>query len=239
MSRRYYSAAPIAHDAVRLDDAEAHHLLHVARVSPGDQVVLFDGTGHEFLAEVTRCQRSAVELSIIERRKVCRELSYELTVGVPLPKGDRVRYLVEKLTELGVTRLTPLTTERSEPPRPSEARKLARYVVEASKQCGRNVLMQVAPTCPWATWIEASAGLRLVAHPGGAPLSGLACQQQAATVLGFGPEGGLTAAEVDAAEAAGWVQVDLGPRILRIETAAVAAVSAVTLARLSQAASGQ
>lgn len=229
--RRYYSAKPIDGNAVRLDDAEAHHLLHVARVEPGDRVILFDGTGREFSAEVVDCRRTAVELSIHDCREVCRELGYKLTVGVPLPKGDRARYLIEKLTELGVTRLVPLTTERSMPARSKEEKKLSRYVIEASKQCGRNVLMDLACRSAWETFVAASTGVRLAAHPGGSPPLDQVGQLPEAITIAFGPEGGLTDEEIRQAEAAGWKTIDLGSRILRIETAAVAVVSALTLSR--------
>src|SRR5688572_21649634 len=110
MSERFFSAKPVTSDRVQLDGPEAHHLLHVMRASVGDAVTLFDGGGAEFAAVVETLRRADADLRIIERREISRELPFPLTVGVALPKGDRQKWLVEKLTELGVSALVPLTT---------------------------------------------------------------------------------------------------------------------------------
>ncbi len=100
MSTRFYSAAPITADRAALDGTEAHHLLHVMRAAVGDHVTLFDNSGAEFPAVIEKLGRTTVELRVIERLEVNRELNFPLTVGVALPKGDRQKWLVEKLTEL-------------------------------------------------------------------------------------------------------------------------------------------
>ncbi len=154
MSDRFYSPRPITGDKIVLDGQEAHHLLHVMRAKVGTRVTLFDGSGAEFAAEISRCGRSEVETRIIERRDVNRELAFELVVGVSLPKGDRQKWLVEKLTELGVTELVPLQTERGvAQPTDGALERLERSVVEAAKQCGRNRLMRVAKPQAWPTWL--------------------------------------------------------------------------------------
>jgi 16S rRNA (uracil1498-N3)-methyltransferase len=151
-------------------------------------------------------------------------------VGVALPKGDRQRWLVEKLTELGVTELVPLATERGvAQPTTSALDRLRRGVVEACKQCGRNRLMQIAEPSAWDEWVRREAPRQLLAHPGGMLLSQIDLRAAVGAQIAIGPEGGLTDAEVAAAIAAGWLSVDLGPRILRVETAAVALTAAVTL----------
>lgn len=228
MADRYYSAEPIEGPSVTLMGGEAHHLLHVMRAAPGLSVVLFDGRGGEYVAEVTRCGRAEVELSVGPRQEVERELPFELTLAVSLPKGDRQRWLVEKAVELGVSRLVPLRTSRSEPGPSEPAAKLMRYVIEASKQCGRNRLMEIAPPVEWATLVRETGKRRLVAHAGGWPVAELA-HTPADAVLAVGPEGGFTDEEVAVATSAGWQVVDLGTRILRIETAAIALVAAVSL----------
>src|SRR3972149_595754 len=142
MSDRFFSSQPIASEHVTLAGPEAHHLLHVMRAKVGEQVTLFDGSGAEFDAEIARCGRSEVDLRVLERREIDRELAFELVIGVPLPKGDRQKWLVEKLTELGVTELVPLVTERGvAQPTDSALERLERGVIEAAKQCGRNRLM--------------------------------------------------------------------------------------------------
>jgi 16S rRNA (uracil1498-N3)-methyltransferase len=231
MTRRCYSQKSIDDSAVTLGGAEAHHLLHVLRATPGMRVTLFDGSGCEFEAEVAACRRASVELAVLERSEVDREAPFELTLAAAIPKGDRQRWLVEKAVELGVTRLVPLATERSEK---HDADKLARYVVEASKQCGRNRLLEIAAPLPWHAWLASDdangAARRWVAHPGGPPVEAGALAEVRPTLLAVGPEGGFTDAEIAAASDAGWQVVGLGPRILRIETAALALVAALVVA---------
>ena len=246
MPDRFFHSSLIDQDGVVLDGAEAHHLIHVLRAKPGLEVTLFDGSGAEFLARVERVDRSAVRLAVLERRPVDRELSVQITLGVAIPKGDRQRWLVEKATELGVACLTPLITERAIA-QPSGLRRFERTVIEASKQCGRNRLMQIATPVRWREFVagagdeghEASRGeheplrppdsaARFFAHPGGAAtMADIADKLREAheIVLAVGPEGGFTDAEARHALDAGWRAIDLGPRILRVETAALAMVA--------------
>ena len=144
MSERFFSAEPITAQRVTLDGPEAHHLLHVMRARVGEQVTLFDGSGAEFLAAVESLRRSSVDLQVIESRQMDRELPFLLAIGVALPKGDRQKWLIEKLTELGVAAIVPLTTERGvAQPAAGALERLRRSVIEASKQCGRNRLLQI------------------------------------------------------------------------------------------------
>lgn len=246
MSERFFAAEPISSDRATLDGPEAHHLLHVMRATIGQEVTVFDGSGTEFVAEVTACGRASVELKVLERIEVDRELPFSLTVGVSLPKGDRQKWLVEKLTELGVTELVPLVTERGvAQPTDNALDRLQRSAIEAAKQCGRNRLMRIAGPLAWGAWVAhgwleqsvappqahapAKSVRRLVAHPAGRPLVELDVAVPQPTILAVGPEGGLTDDEIVAAEAAAWQTVDLGPRILRVETAAVALAAVVAL----------
>jgi 16S rRNA (uracil1498-N3)-methyltransferase len=163
---------------------------------------------------------------------VDRELPFQLTVGVALPKGDRQKWLVEKLTELGVLTLVPLVTERGvAQPVDTALQRLQRVVVEASKQCGRNRLMQVAQPQSWSEWItrESRNVRRFLAHPGGRPVREIDWDQSVPTQFTIGPEGGFTDVEVGQAIDAGWQSVDIGPRILRVETAAVALAAVIAL----------
>lgn len=233
MSDRFFSSQPISGEAATLEGQEAHHLLHVMRAKVGERVTLFDGSGAEFAAEILQCGRSEVELHVLERREVDRELAFELVIGVSLPKGERQKWLVEKLTELGVTEIVPLETGRGvAQPTESALERLQRSVVEAAKQCGRNKLMQIAKPKACREWVSersASEGRRWIAHPDGRALVPLDIAQPLDTRIAIGPEGGFTDAEVAAAEAAGWARVALGSRILRVETAAVALAAAIAL----------
>jgi 16S rRNA (uracil1498-N3)-methyltransferase len=230
MPDRYYCSEEITpHSPVTLDRSEAHHLLHVMRAQPGLALIVFDGRGGQFTAEVTQVGRATVELTVGERQEVERELPCELTLAVALPKGDRQRWLIEKCTELGVTRLIPLQTEHSVA-KSENAAKLSRYVIEASKQSGRNRLMEIAPPMRFSDLLEEeTSGERLLSHPGGKPLGSLNLAAGASRLVAVGPEGGFSEEEFQQAVATGWVAVGLGPRILRIETAAVVLASALSL----------
>jgi 16S rRNA (uracil1498-N3)-methyltransferase len=233
MLDRFYVENALCGPGATLTGPEAHHLSHVLRAKPGDRVVLFDGRGNEAEARVEKVRRAEVDLSIETIREVSRELPLEITLGVALPKGDRQRWLVEKAVELGVRRLVPLSTHRGVAvPTESALARLRRAVIEACKQCGRNDLMEISSGQEVGEFVRASSSdLRWLAHPGGEPLFEVAkCATGSASArLVIGPEGGFTAEETSAAQSAGWQLIDLGPRILRVETAALYLVGAISL----------
>ncbi|OHB70190.1 MAG: hypothetical protein A2V70_08860 [Planctomycetes bacterium RBG_13_63_9] len=237
MTDRYFADVPISEGKVVLGGPEAHHLIHVMRVRPGSQVVLFDGSGTEFAARVERIGRADVELAVLAGKEVDRELPVDVSLGVALPKGDRQRWLVEKAVELGVRRIVPLRTARSvSQPAEQALDRLRRTVIEASKQCGRNRLMEIARPRGWADFVAETKATpcRLLAHPrsrrGTAEPWTSAAGSTSHVLLAVGPEGGFTAEEVSLAAAAGWQLISLGPRILHVETAAVLLVAMVTQA---------
>ena len=211
---------------VVLRGPEAHHLGTVCRIRPGDVVCLFNGDGRQYPARVEAVSRREVAVEVLAVEVPQRELPFELHVAAPLPKGDRAQFLVEKLTELGATALVPLATRRSVVHAGEGKReKLQRHVIEASKQCGRNVLMRVAPPVEWETYArgESLPAARVLAHPGGtAPdREPGEARPSAGVAVAVGPEGGFTDEEVARAREAGWRAVSLGNRILRVETAAL------------------
>ena len=227
MAHRFFSDERISGDRITLRDTEARHLTQVMRKRVGEQVDLFDGSGYEFRATVTEMDRRHVELSIDERIDVNRELFYELTLAVALPKGDRQMWMVQKLVELGVTRLIPIKTTRGvAQPTGKALDRLHRQVIEASKQCGRNVLMSIhSPTNVEDLSAELSADcLRFIAHVTPTP-NGAWTPTATDVCFAVGPEGGFTDDEVSRLVEAGWNSLQLGERILRIETAAVAVAS--------------
>jgi 16S rRNA (uracil1498-N3)-methyltransferase len=230
MADRYFIDTALSLGPVDLDGPEAHHLATVCRVRPDDAVCLFNGDGHEYPARVVEVAKRRVVLEVTAVDTPQREVGFRLEVAAPLPKGDRAQFLLEKLTELGVTSFTPLQTVRSVvQPREAKLEKLQRHVIEASKQCGRNVLLQVQPLTEWKRFC-ASPGLpplRLVAHPSAE--CGVRSAECKDVVFAVGPEGGFTEEEVAQALAAGWGTVTLGPRILRIETAALAVAARLAL----------
>jgi 16S rRNA (uracil1498-N3)-methyltransferase len=221
MAERFYVNWPLGPGPVDLDGSEAHHLATVCRLRPGDRACLFNGDGREYPAEVLEVGKRRVRLRVLSAEAPARELGFRLEVAVPLPKGDRAPFLVEKLTELGATNLVPLRTARSVVhPGETKRDRLRRHVIEASKQCGRNVLLEVGSLADWEAYCVRGdlPARRLLAHPGGPP-GEWAVRGDCAVAVG--PEGGFTDAEVERARGAGWRTVGLGPRILRVETAAL------------------
>jgi 16S rRNA (uracil1498-N3)-methyltransferase len=237
MTERYYSETPIVGDRAALSGPEAHHLRDVMRARVGDELVLFDGTGAEFTARVEQMSKHEARLAVLARTIVDREAPRDVTLCCALPRGDRQRWLIEKAVELGVRRFVPLKTARGVvQPDAGVCERLRRTVVEASKQCGRNVLMEIAEPCgvPPAANAFPTDAERWVAHPSAeVTLADAVAADRLPTgksvAILIGPEGGFTDAEIDAALAAGWRAVALGSRILRIETAALMAAALATM----------
>jgi 16S rRNA (uracil1498-N3)-methyltransferase len=222
MADRYFVNQPLGPGTVEVDGPEAHHLATVCRLRKGDTVRLFNGDGREYAAVVLAVGRHAVNLEITGEDSPARELPFRLEIAAPLPKGERAPFLVEKLTELGVTTFVPLTSARSVVlPREAKLDRLQRHVIEASKQCGRNVLMGIGPLTEWSDFVRRSdlPARRVLLHPGGATIE---TGPAADVVVAVGPEGGFTEEEVRSAVAAGWSTTGIGSRILRVETAALA-----------------
>jgi len=207
------------------------HLARVLRAQPGTSVTLFDGVGGEIDARVLRVARDETELELGARREPPAAAVAPLTLLTAVPRGGRMDLLVQKTCELGVARIVPVTTERSvvrpEPGRSARWEKIAR---EAARQCGRADVPVVAAATALAAALAApelpSRRLVLWEQQRGRPLRAALGTPEPTAVL-VGPEGGFAPTEIAAAEAAGFVPVALGPRILRVETAAIVAVALV------------
>ena len=236
MSERFFVETPISGGRALIEGVEAHHLIHVMRLKAGQTVTLFDGSGLQYQGQITRLGRTEVEVDVVAQAEVDRELRTPVFLGVSLPKGDRQKWLIEKAVELGVTKVIPLRTERSvAQPVEQAIERLRRTVIEASKQCGRNRLMEIARPLDWRDYALESPheGLHWIAHPSAAANGSVRHNvkrqnglRHSPVRLAVGPEGGFTTAEVTLACDAGWQTIDLGPRILRIETAALLMVAA-------------
>ncbi len=232
MPDRFYHPPPLHAGAATITGAEAHHLIHVLRAKPGLAVTLFSGDGKEATATVVKVDRAVVHVEVGEPIEIDRETPIAITVGVALPKGDRQRWLVEKLTELGAARLVPLITERGvAQPTGETLRRLERAVIEASKQCGRNRLMQISDPMRLIDYLQTPATLRVVAHP--SEESSVSLTRSGDAAIAVGPEGGFTDAEIQTARDAGWQFMRLGKQILRTETAAIALVAVICIGRLT------
>lgn len=231
MSQRYYLTSPPIGDQAKLDGDEARHLTRVMRARAGDSLEVFDGQGHWWPATVSGINRGTVTLALGDRASEPADCGPRLTLAVALPKGDRQKWLVEKLTELGVDRLVPLQTARGvAEPTPAALERLRRGVIEACKQCSRCRLLEIAAPGTLASLAATfPQSRRLIADPGGPPLAAVSNSASEDLLVAVGPEGGFTAEEIAAAEAVGFTPVSLGRHILRIETAAIAIAAAYRL----------
>lgn len=217
-----------------LPPGPARHV-QVLRLQPGDTLTLFDGRGGEYDATVDHMGRSEVRVQVGAHRAVECEPEVAVHLALGMPANERMDWLVEKATELGVASIQPLLAERSVLRLAGERaqKKQAHWqaiAIAACEQCGRNRVPTVHAIEPLAGWVagQAKAGLVLSLREGTQGLAGAAAGQREVTLLS-GPEGGLAAAEEDAALARGWQAAHLGPRVLRAETAPLAALAVLTL----------
>ncbi len=223
---RFYFPDSFASQDIELTGDEAAHLIRVLRICPGEEVTLFDGQGRSAIAVVNDVRKKSAVLAVRQILPDTAPRKPRLTLAVAAPKADRLQWLTEKATELGVDGLVLLQTARSVvTPGEGKLRKLQQTSIAACKQCGRNDLLQIMPPCPWHDLIiqDLPKTLRLVADPRGEPIvrmrESLANAQ--AVLMVVGPEGGLSDEEQQEARESGFSAVNLGPNILRIETAAL------------------
>lgn len=240
MARFLVDLSPTTGLEVPLPAAAARHA-QVLRLQPGESVTLFDGSGSEWEAEVLRLGRNEVWVRVGATRVVNLELPVEVELAVGMPANERMDWLIEKATELGVAQVQPLTCERSVLRLQGERalRKLSHWQAvcgAAAEQCGRTRLPLLRPVRRFDDWLNSLAlpserrfvlSLGDGARPLGTALtdSGLTAGER--VLFLSGPEGGFSPAEDRAAREAGMLPVSLGPRVLRAETAAMAAVAHV------------
>jgi 16S rRNA (uracil1498-N3)-methyltransferase len=223
--------------ALRLPPGAARHA-QVLRLQPGDGVTLFDGRGGEYDAVIEHMGRVEVGVRVGEHHALEREARREVHLAVGMPANDRMDWLVEKATELGVASIQPLITQRSVLRLVGEraAKKQSHWqavAVAACEQCGRNRVPVIHDVQPFSDWLGhlRAPGLRLLlsTRPQSIPLAPALAQGAPVLVLS-GAEGGWSGAEEEEALVRGFAPTDLGPRILRAETAPLAALVALTLA---------
>lgn len=217
---------------VLLPDAAACHVARVLRLRAGASLVLFDGSGADFRAEIVAVEGERVRVRVGERSAGLRESPLAITLVQAVSRGERMDWTLQKATELGVKRIQPVLSARSVVRLDDQqaAKKLRHWqaiVAGACEQCGRSVLPEVRPPLDLARFLAGSPreGQRLVLSPAGpASLAGLASAAARVELL-IGPEGGLDDAELDTAQRAGFAPVRLGPRVLRTETAGIVALA--------------
>jgi 16S rRNA (uracil1498-N3)-methyltransferase len=225
-------AAAARGDTLALPEAAAHHAIRVARLSVGDALTLFDGSGGEWAATIARVDRRGAAARLERHYPVERESPLAITLAQCVAASDAMDYAVRKATELGARAIQPLASARSAP-RPDGARADRRrahwrqVAIAACEQCGRNRLPEVRPQITLAAWLDEWNGGGIVLDPradGG--IASLAAPAGPIAVL-IGPEGGLDADEIERAKRAGFVAMRLGPRTLRTETAGAAVIAAL------------
>lgn len=244
---RFYCPSPLVPGALLTLPASAARHVQVLRLQPGDSITLFngapDGTGSagEFSASVTGMGRSEVQVQVGDHHPVQREAARAVHLALGMPANERMDWLVEKASELGVASIQPLMTERSVLRLTGERaeKKVAHWqsvAIAACEQCGGNRVPLIHEVASFASWTkawsasQASKPLLLSLRPGARGLrDAVAAFDQPGAAITFlsGPEGGLSGAEEDAALARGFVPVTLGQRVLRAETAALCALAAL------------
>lgn len=234
---RFFCPVPMAPGAELDLPATAARHVQVLRLQPGDAITLFNGDGGEHSATILRMGRSDVAVRVDSHQALEREPRRRVHLALGMPANDRMDWLVEKAAELGVASLQPLHTAHSVLRLSGEraTKKQAHWqqvAVAACEQCGGNRVPEVQPVADFSAWLRestaADAALRCVLSlaDGARALDGVLRDPPADAPVLFlsGPEGGLSPAEDAAARAAGFVPVTLGPRVLRAETAALAAL---------------
>ncbi len=225
---------PAAGGSFELPAGAAAHVARVLRLVAGDELVLFDGAGQEAAATIAEIRGSSVHVNVTVPAVVDRESPLSLTLVQGVSRGERMDLVMQKATELGVARLVPVMTERSvvKLDAAQAAKRLQHWqgvVAAACEQSGRAWLPEVLPPQPLLKWLAQPAKegeQRFLLHPGSSTRARDLPALRSATLL-IGPEGGLAPQEREAALLAGFQDLSLGPRILRTETAALAALAAL------------
>jgi 16S rRNA (uracil1498-N3)-methyltransferase len=232
---RFYTApSSFTETSVRLDADEAHHLTRVLRLGEGSRVFVFDGEGAEYECEVARAAKHEVDLNLQRRLDDVVESPLRLTLALALIKGDKFDWVIQKTTELGVTRIVPLVTDHSDIKRSEERtgqrmQRWRRISLEALKQCGRRKLVEICEPAAFDDFRESAAreACLIFSERGGESLAEVSAKFGDLNQLTIcvASEGGWSESELRKAESRGFTPVSLGSRILRTETAAIAAVS--------------
>ena len=218
-------------DEIALDTGASRHLTTVLRLKSGDNVILFNGQGGEFLAILNECNAKKVLVTVTDFDNISRESPLNIHLGIGLSRGDRMDWVIQKATEAGVTAITPLYTERTEVKLKGErAEKKMRHwqqvTVSACEQCGRNQLPTLNSPIALSDWLNnIDADKKLVLHHRSqTSIRNLNDDDISSTALLIGPEGGLSHQEIAQAEDKNFIPLTLGPRVLRTETAPIIAI---------------
>ncbi len=233
LADRFFIDSPFEDSEIELSGDQAHHVANVMRAGVGDALTLFDASGNEYQTEITSKSKKRVTVKKLSSSRPERKLQRSITMVVALPKGDRQKFLIEKLVELGVQRLIPLNTSRSVAQVNEKVMgRLNKQIIEATKQCRRSYLMEVLPAVPVTEAAAMAANDAttsfFVAHPYNDQKLVSVKQRLAESesiVWLIGPEGGFSDDEFTQLKDVGWSPVSFGEIILRVETAAITAAA--------------
>ncbi len=223
-------------DIIAITGDDARHISRSLRMREGEQLTVCDGCGADCQCEIMSVDEQQIMLRILSRQPSESEPTVKVTLYQGYPKGDKLELIIEKAVELGAYRIVPVLTERSvaRPDSKAAAKKLdrwQRHALEAAKQCGRGIIPQVGELTDFSRLPELIKQHELAIfcyELGGRPLSQLIGEAEAEDIAIFiGPEGGISSAEVQALTEAGAHAATLGKRILRCETAPLAAISSI------------
>ena len=229
---RIFTDSPLAVGSqCQLDDNAANHVGRVLRMQAGQALLLFNGDGHDYHATITEAGKKHVLVAVTEAAGNETESPLRVVLAQTLSKGDRMDYAVQKAVEMGVSEIVPLTTERCDVKLKGDRedkrlRHWQQVAISAAEQCGRARIPEIQPVMTVQQWLEhaRACDLRLVLHHR-TERSLNTLEKPSSIALMIGPEGGLTAEEIALAEDNGFLPVALGPRVLRTETAPVAAIA--------------
>jgi len=232
ISRIYQSTSLIPESNIELDDAASHHLARVLRAKVNDKIIVFNGEGGEYSGTIIQISKKAVTVHLHEHIARDVESSLELYLAQGISRGEKMDFTIQKAVELGVKKIIPVLTERCNVKLDQERqeKRLQHWraiCIGACEQSGRNYVPEITMPCTFPKFIaQSDADFKFVLAPvATTKLSQIAIPKQARVVLLIGPEGGLSDKEIEIAVNNGFIALNLGPRILRTETAAVAAIT--------------
>jgi 16S rRNA (uracil1498-N3)-methyltransferase len=234
VSRLYTAALLSTGKIIELDEDNGHYVRTVLRLKKDAEIILFNGQGGEYLCTVAEVSRKTVLIAIEQWTDRSVESSLQISLGLGIARGDRMDLVVQKAVELGVNRITPLMTERcvvqfKGEKKPQRLLHWQKIVQHAAEQSGRTILPTLLEVEALHNWVNQQQGLKVFLDPyAKTSLTELKPVSMSVTLL-TGPEGGFSSQERDLATAAGFIPVRLGARILRTETASLAALAAVQL----------
>lgn len=234
MTRIYQNCPLTEYSTVTLDELASHHLARVLRAKVGEKVVLFNGQGDEYSAVIQDIHKKTVCVEVLKKIQRDVESALDLSLAQGISRGEKMDYTIQKAVELGVKRIIPLFTERCNVKLDSERgeKRLQHWqsiIISACEQSGRNCIPDIHMPGTLESWLPTvTADHRLVLSPyAKSRLKDQPIQSSARVVLLIGPEGGLSDKEIALAEQFDFLPLNLGQRVLRTETAALAAISAL------------